>query len=326
MLAAIVPRGSQTWFFKLVGPPAAVAKQEELFSALVQSVQFATGSDQPVWELPAGWRNRGPSGMRFATVEIDEGDRTLEITVIPLETMGELDEYTLANVNRWRGQLGLAPLDDLQSGDSADGSGSTRQFSLSDGTAVTLVNLIGPSGDRPASAPGFDMTNHPPIGSGLPGMSLASPIDGPGLTYETPAGWTAGKVDGMRRAAFSVADGERKVEITVINLPVAGGERLANVNRWRGQIGLDATTAAQLASDLQQLAVAGTDGDYIELVGPPDTGSPQAIMAVLADVAGSTWFFKLMGDADLAAQERERFRAFVQSVNFSGPADGVTHE
>lgn len=317
MLGAIVPRGKQTWFFKLVGPDNAVAKQRERFARLVNSVRFSSETELPEWELPNSWRQRGESGMRFATIEIDEGDRTLELTVIPLAMRGELEQYVLANVNRWRGQLGLGPVAAIKSEDHSDEPNSIREFKLRDGTAVTMVNLIGPKGDNPDRRTGVGMANHPPIGGAALGGSAAPADNGVALTYEEPEGWLAGKVGGMRHAAFEVVDGQRKAEITVIRLPLTGGERLPNVNRWRKQLKLDDTTVQQLAKDLHKISLGKTTGDYVELVGPADAKPRESILAVMADIADSTWFFKLKGDANLAERERERFQNFVRSVKFS---------
>lgn len=317
MLAAIVPKGKQTWFFKLVGPDKPVDKQQDQFAALIDSLQFPDETATPGWDLPSGWRQRGASGMRFATIEIEEGERTLELTVIPLATRGELDQYVLANVNRWRNQLGLAPLAAIKPEDGVDGANSIREFELSDGTSVTMVNLIGRSGGNRDSGSKFDMANHPPIGGSHLGAIAAAAANSIELTYETPEGWSAGKAGGMRQAAFQVVDGKRTAEITVISLPQSGGERLPNVNRWRKQVKLDDTTAEQLAKDLQEIPLGTVTGDYVELAGPADAKPRESILAVMADMAGSTWFFKLKGDADLAERERERFQAFVRSVKFS---------
>ena len=163
MLAAIVPQAKQTWFFKMTGPAAEVAKQQESFLALLKSVQFHSETGQPTWELPAGWRQDSATGMRFATIQVDAGERTLELTVIPLETTGDLDEYVLGNVNRWRAQLGLAPVAAIKPDDIGDPSGSLFQFNLGDATVVTLVNLVGQGAGSDAAAPAFDMANHPPV-------------------------------------------------------------------------------------------------------------------------------------------------------------------
>jgi hypothetical protein len=40
LLAVMVPRGKRVWFFKMVGPAAAVAQQKTAFDTFVQSVRF----------------------------------------------------------------------------------------------------------------------------------------------------------------------------------------------------------------------------------------------------------------------------------------------
>jgi hypothetical protein len=51
------------------------------------------------YEVPDGWTDRGSSGMRLATLIIDEQQGSHEVTVIP--AAGTLE----ANVSRWLGQL-----------------------------------------------------------------------------------------------------------------------------------------------------------------------------------------------------------------------------
>ncbi|WP_306591817.1 hypothetical protein [Geothrix sp. 21YS21S-4] len=60
------------------------------------------------WSLPKGWSEAPGDGMRFATFKTPIAGR-LEATVVvlPGPAGGEL-----ANVNRWRGQIQLAPLDE----------------------------------------------------------------------------------------------------------------------------------------------------------------------------------------------------------------------
>jgi hypothetical protein len=84
------------------------------------------------------------------------------------------------------------------------------------------------------------------------------------------------------------------------------------------------TTADQLKKDLQEIPLGGAAGDYVELVGPAGAEPRESILAVMADVAGSTWFFKLKSDADWSQQQREHFLEFVRSVTVSskdGAAD-----
>src|SRR5688572_12059567 len=62
--------------------------------------------EKPTYTVPAGWKDSGGQGMRFASFQVSPDDPTALVTVIPLgRDSGDL----LANVNRWEGQLGLPP-------------------------------------------------------------------------------------------------------------------------------------------------------------------------------------------------------------------------
>jgi hypothetical protein len=97
---------------------------------------------------------------------------------------------------------------------------------------------------------------------------------------------------------------------------------LPNVNRWRGQIGLPPVTAAELEEQVSQIDLGGVTGQYVRLYPAEDAESGQAILAVIAIAGDRAWFFKLMGDAELARREQSRFEDFVRSVQFVS-ADGA---
>lgn len=60
------------------------------------------------WTLPGGWSQSLSGGMRYATLKPPvEGKIDVSVVVLPGPAGGELP-----NVNRWRGQVGLAPVDD----------------------------------------------------------------------------------------------------------------------------------------------------------------------------------------------------------------------
>ncbi|HEX4132078.1 MAG TPA: hypothetical protein VHZ24_18755 [Pirellulales bacterium] len=148
-LAAIVPLSDRGWFFKLTGPDAPVAAQQEKFDEFLRSVRFAEGAKRPTWKLPEGWREEPGSGMRFATVKIDSdsvGSKSepLELTVIALPRGGDTaerdfdeNEYLLSNVNRWRSQLKLPPIK------LADLEPQTQRVTLGEGVTATIVDLAG---------------------------------------------------------------------------------------------------------------------------------------------------------------------------------------
>ncbi len=314
-LAAIVARADQGWFFKLTGAPEVVALQIEPFNQFVRSLRF--DGVTPKWTLPASWKETPGSGMRFATLVIESGEKPLELSVISLPRGEESESaYLLANVNRWRGQLNLPHIAEAELNDELEKIDVT-------GAAVYVVDLEGTASDtgmgRPPFAGGLGPT--PPAGPparSLEGTQAAASAPATALTHISPEGWQALPVSGFRKAAFRVTEGDQKAEITVIDLEPAAGDLLANINRWRTQVGLSEQTQADLDKELKQVTVSNLPGQYVVLEGPGTAGKPQTILGVMVKRDARPWFIKLMGDAPLAAREKERFEAFVKSIKFGG--------
>lgn len=301
MLGAIVPHGAQTWFFKLSGTPERVAAQLDKFTHFLGTIEF-TPNGNPQWQLPEGWREEAGTGMRFATLIVDEQSPPLELTVIALPTVGgDFSEQLLANVNRWRGQLTLPPLtqDDL--------ARETQTIRLSGGQTVTWVDFTGTAKPDNMMAPFAS-------GSGLTRSSTPAPSAELPFTAIPPSGWSPGRTSTLRKAAFvvSVPGAERNVEITVVDLAREAGDRLANVNRWREQVGLEPIDAMQLASILQQIDLDGVTADLVELEG---TGG-DTIVGAIVDRGERTWFFKLHGPSPAAAEQKAAFLDYLRSLRW----------
>lgn len=307
LLAAIVPRGEQTWFFKVTGRADALDKETETFQAFVRSLRFAEDEGgHPTWTLPEGWQALPASGMRFATLQFGPKEKPFELTVIPLPSSGDnQDAYLLSNINRWRGQLSQSPIDQQQMTEQSE------QFDL-DGATATTVSILGNLKQGGMTRPPFAASQAAKPDPIRPRTGKSPPI-----TFSKPESWIEGKVGGMRKAAFKVTDGEETVEITIIDLAEAAGDRLSNVNRWRGQIQLDTITQEQLDRDMKPIEVGDGTGDYVELVGPEGAQPRESILGVIAIHSGRAWFIKLKGAAGLAENEKQRFESFIKSVKFA---------
>jgi hypothetical protein len=340
MLAAILPDGDKAWFFKIVGPLTEVDERADKIAEFFASVRVAAGKPRPDWQLPDGWVEQPGSGMRVATITIPSSGKPLELSVTSLpwtDTQAEL----LSNVNRWRGQLQLAPIDPSGLAEC------TRELRVGDAT-LTVVDLRGRmqdtgmtppfasgtratpsgSGSRPVSDPAAATglpAGHPPIaGAGAGGNGAG---DGP-LKYESPDGWESLPASGIRKAAFRVADGPREAVVTVIDFPAASGpmlaDPLANVNRWRGEVGLKPLAADDLPAALEPIEIAGLQANYVEAVPDAKSNEPNADRGTLAAMAtsnGVIWFFKISGDRDLVVAQREKFRSFLKSVQLNARDD-----
>jgi hypothetical protein len=305
MVAAIVLRGDKAWFFKATGPTALMKEKAQAFTKFVGSVRFGT-EGTPIWTLPDGWVQRPGSSLRFATIEMGAAPTALELSVMELPKHEDDASYLLANVNRWREQLGLPPTTDAE---------VERLAALplgNDGKAI-LVELVGQSASGAAS---------PSSGSPTASTAAAGHFVAPSraaLRFDTPAGWTVQPPRGSRRAAFTVQDGDQSVDISVQSFPAAApliGDPLANVNRWRGELDLESTTAEELKSAARKLTVNGEPAVSIEITGAPGA-KQKAIFATLFKSGEEMWFVKLIGSAPLAERERERLAGFLASLKLT---------
>ena len=62
------------------------------------------------YETPAGWTVKANGPMRLASLDIVAGDQKCDVSIIRLGP----DQSILENVNRWRGQIKLAPLQESE--------------------------------------------------------------------------------------------------------------------------------------------------------------------------------------------------------------------
>lgn len=304
LIGAIVPHGERTWFFKLTGPARAVTEQVDQFRQFIKSLKFV--KDEAKWTLPEGWREEEGTGIRVATIRIDADGAALELSVIPLATgPGDEKEYLLQNINRWREQLGREKIgaDDL--------TDQTARIEF-DGGAATVVTFTGkvPDTTKPKSDGTGSGSDH---GSGRDPRTARPDFSSLPLTFDAPEGWTPKPAGPMRMAEWMVKEDDKQV---VVSISTAGGDLNANVNRWRGQIGMDDASASELNKLLRKLTVDGNEGTYAELVGPEKNGARQAILGVIVPTGDRQWFFKMQGDAGIASKEQKQFEAFVKSVKF----------
>ncbi|HEV3417470.1 MAG TPA: hypothetical protein VG056_11670, partial [Pirellulales bacterium] len=327
MFAAIVPHGSQFWFFKLVGPSDLVRRESDSFAAQIASIHFGSDDSSPKWTLPEGWRELPASGSgpaeRFATLQIGSGEKPLEVTVTSLPRQPDEDdnEAKLMNVNRWRRQMSLGPIEQL--------SGAIRERKTADGGPAYVLGLTGKYQTGGMSHPPATGGDQPELPEGHPAISQAAqpaePASQPAesanaeFKFATPAGWQPGKSGEMRKAAFVVQDGGKSVEITVVTLPPFAADIAANVNRWRGQLKLPAADEKEIASTVKAIQIGDAAGSFVELLGPKDSSPQQAILGAIAPRGDQVWFITLRGDAELAQREKPHFEAFVKSIQFGSP-------
>ena len=333
----------------------------DISSAPAMAAPLASESAQSplTWKTPGGWTEVPPSEMRVASFKVSGANgKQADVSVIPLPGMAGTDD---ANVNRWRGQVGLQPAsaDELQkSAESVEVGGqpaqlydiagknpangdASRIFGViqhRDGTAwfykmtgdadlveqqkpafveflkslkFETATVSGGAGEMPATMP----PGHPAIGDMTTPAAASGPISHEGQpNWQVPAGWQEVSAGQFLVAKFNITgDAGATAAVNVSMSAGDGGGLAANVNRWRGQLGLapvsDITTSP--------LDVAGGKAQLVEMSGTnPQTSQPAQLVGVMVSRTGQTWFYKLMGDAKVVAAQKAAFTQFVQSAKY----------
>ena len=175
----------------------------------------------------------------------------------------------------------------------------------------------------PKDSPSPPAAPHAHPESGLPAghPDIAPPAVNPQITWKTPAGWTEVPPGQVRVASFNVkgADG-KQADVSVIPLPGQAGGDVANINRWRGQVGLPSASAEELRKSAEAVEVSGQPAELYDLAGTNvSSGDASRILAVIQHRAGMAWFFKMTGDAALVAQQKPAFIEFLKSVQPAAP-------
>ncbi len=134
------------------------------------------------------------------------------------------------------------------------------------------------------------------------------------IGYEAPDGWEPGRASSMRMASFSVPTSSEAADVSLIKLAGMAGGLLANVNRWRGQVGLSPISDEELTSILEE-SETEQGKPYFRLSLINET-SGQSILAGIYLREDYTLFAKLTAAMGAATEASESFFAFCDSVTF----------
>jgi hypothetical protein len=163
----------------------------------------------------------------------------------------------------------------------------------------------------PAVAPAPEAPKAPVAMPATASMQAEAATFGQPKWAELPAGWSAGAPNAMRKGSWSVAGpGGSKGEVAVTVFPGNVGGTTANVNRWRGQLGLAPATEAEVTAAAQPGKVGAVAGQLFRF---DSTDGQKAMVALMVPKDGSTWFFKFMGDRDAVNAQTAAFLKFLAS-------------
>ena len=313
-----------------------------------------SGLPRLLYTLPDGWKEKTPTQMRVASFDISENGKSVDVSVVPLGGLaggdfanvnrwrGQLgqppfDDGTLQQLAEKIEVAGQpADLYDL-SGTTPGGSGAGRivavifhrddavwffkmtgDADLAEKQKPAFVSFLKTLQFGPPAAPSsMDMSqlppSHPPI-DGMDTGSAAPPPVSDKPAWTVPAGWQEGPPSQFLVAKYVITGtGDAKADLNISTSAGDGGGLAPNVNRWRGQLGLPAIAEILTTS----VDLPGTKADMVDFSGnDARTGKPARIIGVIVPQGGQTWFYKLMGDPDVVAQQQAAFTRFIQSAKY----------
>lgn len=139
-----------------------------------------------------------------------------------------------------------------------------------------------------------------------------------GITDEPPRDWQRQPPSPLRMLSYLVQDpGGARGEVSLVMLGGGAGGVLDNVNRWRGQIGLQPVDAAVLAKESVRLPSRLGELTVVDMAGVPEKGEPLAdgrIVAAILPLGDRTYFFKFRGNPELTNRRKQEFLKWIGTV------------
>ena len=290
----------------------------------VETTSASTEKKEPRplrWLAPETWEEETPGQFQVALYRIAPGI-TAAVSRFPGDAGG-----TAANVNRWRGQVGLEPSPDtVGEGIALEIDSQARWYELKGAERSILAAIIPVDSeawffklDTPTVAldtvrPGFmDFLKSVEIGS-------VAAAEMPSLDLRPPAGWQKQEATPPRFATYRIpATGHDGIDgdVSIVPFPGQGGSNLENINLWRAQLRLpplekedDPALGETTPSPVGAITLV-----HMTSAEPLFTGDRRAaISAAILRTGEVTWFFKIAGESSMVAANRAKFVEFVRTA------------
>jgi hypothetical protein len=319
-----------------------VAKDESTAPQNQIAMPEQNASPQLQFALPSDWREKTPGQMRVASFAVTNASvQIADVGVIPLQA----GENELDLVNMWREQMQLPALTNeitvetvFVGGESAklfdiaseqpliDGKFRARILiaELTRGNASWFFKMTGEDSFIASQKENFlQFLKSVSFAENSAAQISNAPMtqnQGAVSIWTIPSGWQRLPPSEFLVAKFLIQNGGAKAEVNVSSLAGEGGGLPANVNRWRGQLGLEPLkNEMELAHIVPAMDLPG--GGHLTTVDfsgtDVKTGKPARLVGAIVPQSGRTWFYKLMGDEQIVAQQKDAFIEFIQSANYA---------
>jgi hypothetical protein len=172
--------------------------------------------------------------------------------------------------------------------------------------------------EKDPELPGMAAADAGAQGAPAAGASMADTAvptaSGADLSWQAPQEWTQKAPAPMRKASYGVPAAGAEAELSITAFPGDVGGELANVNRWRSQIGQAPLKPEELDASVSREQSNGLAFTVVELAPGGGDANGKAILGAIVPFQGSTWFFKLTGPGPAVKAAKPAFILFLRSV------------
>ncbi|HEY1719587.1 MAG TPA: hypothetical protein VGH42_15005 [Verrucomicrobiae bacterium] len=305
---------------------------------IVAPVPTENSQPQLQFKLPGGWQEIAPSQMRVASFTVTgTNGETADVGVIPLPSTGQ--EIQL--VNMWRQQMELPALTNETAAETISvGNDSAKLFDIAsdalliDGKSRARIlvamltrgemswffKMTGDDSFVAAQKPNFlQFLKSISFVQNAPAQIAAAPAaqsEGGKSIWAVPPDWKQIDPGAMLSAKFSITSGDGSAEVNILSSGMDSG-LAANVNRWRGQLGLPTADETDFSKSISTFDIPNGHATLVDFNGTDSkTGKPARLVGAIVPQNGQTWFYKLMGDDEIVASQKDAFIKFIQSAKY----------
>ena len=141
------------------------------------------------------------------------------------------------------------------------------------------------------------------------------------MNWTVPEGWRRVESDSQRRiATFRAGADDKAIDIAVTSFQGRVGGLLANVNRWRQQLGLG--SVQQAPDPIAEFHEGKLHGQVFQIPGADSDGGAnpeRRTLVAMLHGSGHTWFVKTTDAPGRVEAQRSKLIAFARSLALKSP-------
>ena len=127
-----------------------------------------------------------------------------------------------------------------------------------------------------------------------------------------PESWSLATPSSFEKARFTVSEFAGSANVSMTVLQGDGGGLLQNVNRWRGQLGLDPIEQKDLQTELKPVMTLSENARLVDINGTSNRSQlEERMVGVIVPQGELTWFYKLIGTPSVVEKSREEFLGYL---------------